>query len=149
MAVKTPPLRYLNKVFLKGRLGKNPDLRHMPSGDPVCNFSLATRMGNHVEWHRIVAYDDLADYVSNAFGSGDFVYVEAEIRTREFQTAEDKANNRKPRKILELIASDAHLLVKRGSGADSDSYDSNRAVTIEDAEALQEGDNTSGILSYL
>lgn len=113
------PYRYMNKVLLKGRLGKDPDLRFMPSGDPVCNFSIATRSGKHVEWHKIVAYEKLAEYVKEVFATGDFVYVEAEIRTREFQTAEDKANNRKPRKVLELIASEAHLLARRGDGSDS------------------------------
>lgn len=111
-----PPLRYQNEVRLKGRLGKDPELRFMPSGDPVCNFSIATRSGKHVEWHKIVAYENLAEYVKEAFATGDFVHVEAEIRTREFQTAEDKANNRKPRKVLELVAHEAYLLAKRGEG---------------------------------
>lgn len=108
------PVKYLNKVMLKGRLGKEPELRFMPSGDPVCNFSMATRSGRHVEWHKVVAYENLADYVKAAFTTGDFVYVEAEIKTREFLTAEDKANGRKARKVTELIAHEAHLLAKRG-----------------------------------
>lgn len=32
----------LNKVILIGRLGKDPEMRYMPNGEPVCNFSLAT-----------------------------------------------------------------------------------------------------------
>ena len=114
------PVRYLNKVMLKGRLGKDPELRFMPSGDPVCNFSMATRIGKHVEWHKIVAYENIAEYVKAAFATGDFVYVEAEIRTREFLTAEDKANGRKPRKVLELIAHEAHLLAKRGEPSEDE-----------------------------
>ena len=117
--MSTSPHRYLNKVLLKGRLGKDPELRSMPSGDPVCNFSIATRNGKHVEWHKIVAYEFLAHYAKDAFASGDFVYIEAEIRTREFQTSEDKALNRKPRKVLELITHEAHLLAKRGAGSET------------------------------
>lgn len=113
------PYRYLNKVMLKGRLGKDPDLRFMPSGDAVCNFSVATRSGEHVEWHKIVAYQKLAEYAKEVFARGDFVFVEAEIRTREFQTAEDKANNR-TRSVRELIAAELHLLSKRGESADGD-----------------------------
>jgi single-strand DNA-binding protein len=149
------PYRYLNKVLLKGRLGKDPELRFMPSGDPVCNFSIATRSGKHVEWHKIVAYEKLAEYVNAAFATGDFVYVEAEIRTREFQTAEDKANNRKPRKVLELIAGEAHLLAKRGESneaADDDlpaAGDGEGSAPAAAAPDTQGGDDASGLPKYI
>lgn len=113
------PFRYLNLTLLKGRVGKDPDLRHMPSGDPVCNFSVATRNGKHVEWHKIVAYEGLAEYATETFRTGDFVYVEAETRTREFKTAEDKARGRKAREIRELVAKELHLLA-RPKGATDD-----------------------------
>lgn len=108
---------YINKTFLKGRLGKDPDLRFLPSGDAVINFSLATMSGQHVEWHPIVAYKGLAERAKAEFGSGDVVYIEGEIRTREMQTAEDKAANRKPRKIREVIASALHLVEKNKKNA--------------------------------
>lgn len=114
------PVRYMNKVLLKGRLGKNPEIRKMPSGDSVCNFSLATKSGSHVEWHRVVAYGARADYVNAAFGVGDVVYLEAEIKTREFTTAEDKANGRQPRKVTELIVEEAHLVRKRGNNSENE-----------------------------
>lgn len=108
---------YINKTFLKGRLGKDPDLRYLPSGDAVINFSLATVSGQHVEWHPIVAYKNLADRAKAEFGSGDVVYIEGEIRTRDMQTADDKLHNRKPRKIRELIASALHLVEKNKKNA--------------------------------
>lgn len=111
---------YLNKVLLKGRLGQEPALRYMPSGDSVCNFSIATRSGQHVEWHKIVAYTRLADEISSTFHTGDMIFVEAEIRTREFMTEEDRKANRKPRKVLELVASEAHLIEKRSEGGEAD-----------------------------
>ncbi len=160
------PYRYLNKVLLKGRLGKDPELRFMPSGDPVCNFSIATRSGRHVEWHKIVAYEKLAEYANAVFATGDFVYVEAEIRTREFLTAEDKANNRKPRKVLELIAGELHLLAKRGEGdgeeeddSDGGRLDSDRAPALQaeggaaaagpDNQKTEGGGEAGGLPSYV
>lgn len=113
---------YLNKTLIKGRIGQNPALRYLPSGDPVCNFSVATKSGNHVEWHKIVCYKALAEFTAGSFKGGDLVFLEAEIRTREFQTAEDKAAGRKARKVVELIASEVHLVTKRG-GEDSDPID--------------------------
>lgn len=107
---------YINKVILKGRPGQNPEQRFLPSGDAVCNFNIATKSGNHVEWHRIVAYKNLAERAMRDFASGDLVYIEGEIRTREMITAEDKAQQRKPRKITEIIATALHLVEKKGAG---------------------------------
>ena len=134
----TSPVHYLNKVLLKGRLGKDPDLRYMPSGDPVCNFNIATRSGSHVEWHKIVAYTELAEYVNSEFKVGDFVYIEAEIRTREFQTAEDKLNKRKPRKVLELVAHEAHILKKRSEGKDPEQDQEVAAALSDENYSLRE-----------
>lgn len=60
----------VNKVIVLGNLGKDPDLRHLPNGDAVCNFSLATteswkdKEGNKqdkTEWHNIVIFRKLAE----------------------------------------------------------------------------------------
>ena len=132
------PLKYLNKVMLKGRLGKDPEIRYMPSGDPVCNFSLATRSGKHVEWHKIVAYEAVAVYIHTGYKTGDFVYVEAEIRTREFLTAEDRAAGRKPRKVTELIVQETHLLARNAGEEDEELA----APTDADAPKSDNGDTT-------
>lgn len=143
------PARYLNKVMLKGRLGKDPELRFMPSGDPVCNFSMATRSGKHVEWHKMVAYEVLAEYVKTSFATGDFVYVEAEIRTREFLTAEDKMHGRKPRKVLELVAHEAHLLAKRGDSNEGDEVNNHAPVEGEGAFAPESPVVDSGLPKFV
>lgn len=60
----------LNKVILIGRLGRDPEVRYMPNGEAVCNFSVATsetwndRNGQRVErteWHNITMYRKLAE----------------------------------------------------------------------------------------
>lgn len=109
-------LRCYNKVILKGFLGKSPEVRLLPSGDSVANFSIATTIQSHTEWHKIVCYSKLAEYVVKRLGEGDFVYIEAQIRTREFKTAESDEKGYRPRKVLELIAEEIHLVSKKGIG---------------------------------
>jgi len=103
---------YINKVLLKGRLGKAPELRFLPSGDPVANFSIATPDGQHVEWHPIAAYKELAERAKKEFDTGDMVYIEGKVKTRDYLSAEDRAAGRKPRKIREVIAEAVHLVEK-------------------------------------
>lgn len=143
---------YINKVILKGRPGKAPELRYLPSGDPVANFNIATRSGTHVEWHRIVAYKHLAERAKEQLDSGDLVYIEGEIKTRDMVTADDKAAGRKPRKITEIIATALHLVEKKGAGASKDQDD----LPPHDDAAPAAADNdtpapaaTPGIPSYL
>lgn len=145
---------YINKVILKGRPGKAPELRYMPSGDPVCNFNIATKSSNtHVEWHRIVAYKHLAERAMRDFDTGDLVYIEGEIKTREMISADDKANNRKARKITEIIATAVHLVEKKGAAGSKE--DSDLPPQDEIAAADNSNDSTpapaasSGIPSYL
>jgi len=108
---------YINKVILKGRIADKPSIRQLPSTDNVANFSVATRSGEHTEWHKVSAYKALADHVHDAFDKGDLVFIEAEIRTRTFLTTEDKnAGRTKPRSVTELIAHAAHLVERRGAG---------------------------------
>ena len=89
----------------------------MPSGDPVCNFNVATMKGDKVEWHRLVAYDKNADKAKRDFDTGDLVYIEGAIQTREMLSTQDQAAGRKPRKITEIIVSALHLVEKKGSSA--------------------------------
>ncbi len=83
-----------NKVFLVGRLGRDPELRYTPNGTPVANFPLATdesyndRDGNRqqkTEWHRIVVWNKQAESVSNYLGKGRQALVEGSLQTRKWQ----------------------------------------------------------------
>ncbi len=84
----------LNKVMLIGRLGRDPELRYTPSGQPVANFSLATdesyttKDGQRVErteWHRIVVWGKQAEFCGNYLAKGRLVYVEGRLETRKWQ----------------------------------------------------------------
>lgn len=83
----------LNKVLLIGRLGRDPEMRYTPSGQPVTNFSIATdetytgKDGQKVEkteWHKIVVWGKQAEFCGNYLSKGRLVYIEGKIETRKY-----------------------------------------------------------------
>jgi single-strand DNA-binding protein len=83
----------LNKVILIGRLGRDPEMRYTPSGQPVANFSIATdesykdKQGQKVEkseWHRIVVWGKQAEFCGNYLSKGRLVYIEGKLETRKW-----------------------------------------------------------------
>ncbi len=85
----------VNKVILIGNLGADPEVRSMPSGDRVCNLSLATNetwtdrdsgeRRERTEWHRVVIFDEkLAEVAQNYLRKGAKVYVEGQLQTRKW-----------------------------------------------------------------
>jgi single-strand DNA-binding protein len=116
--------RGVNKVILVGNLGKDPEIRYMPSGGAVANITIATseqwkdkqsgEMQERTEWHNVVFYDRLAEIVGEYLKKGSQVYVEGSIRTRKWQDKEGK-----DRYTTEIIARDMQMLGGRGGGAGS------------------------------
>ena len=86
---------YLNKAFLIGNLTADPELRNTPSGQPVCNFSIATnrvwkdrntgQQQKKTEFHNIVAWRRLAEIVSQFLKKGSLVYIEGRLETRSWE----------------------------------------------------------------
>jgi single-strand DNA-binding protein len=112
----------VNKVILIGRLGRDPELKYTPSGTPVCNFSLATdsvwkdktgEQKQQTEWHRIVAWNKLAEICGQYLTKGKQIYIEGSIRSRQY---EDKQGGGK-RTAYEIVAQQMKML---GSRADSE-----------------------------
>src|SRR6266851_7803909 len=84
----------INKVIVIGNLGANPNIRALPSGQNVANFSLATtarfkdRSGEQqkrTEWHRVVAFGNLADTCQQFLTKGRQVYLEGRLTTRQYE----------------------------------------------------------------
>ena len=84
----------LNKVILIGRLGKDPEVRYMPNGDAVCNFSVATseswkdsngQKQDRSEWHNVTMYRKLAEIAGQYLKKGSQVYLEGKIQSRKYQ----------------------------------------------------------------
>jgi single-strand DNA-binding protein len=83
----------VNKVILIGNLGRDPDVRYLPSGEAVANLSLATtdkykdksgQMVERTEWHRIALFGRQAEVCGEYLKKGSQVYVEGSIRTRKY-----------------------------------------------------------------
>ena len=83
----------LNNIQLIGRLGKDPESKYTTSGVHVCKFSLAVDAvppkehpeRKHTEWFNICAWAGLADVCDKYLSKGDLVYVQGEMRTREYE----------------------------------------------------------------
>lgn len=85
----------LNKVFLIGRLTKDPEVKNTPSGQMVCTFGLATnrvwsKQGarqEKTEFHNIVLWGRLAEIASQYLKKGGLTLIEGRIQTRSWQDA--------------------------------------------------------------
>ncbi len=88
----------VNKVILVGNLGKDPDIRYTATGDPMCNFSLATTESwkdkvsgerkELTEWHRVSFFGKTAEIAGQYLKKGSMVYVEGSLRTRKWTDKE-------------------------------------------------------------
>ncbi len=91
----------LNKVQLIGRLGDDPEIRHLNNGDKVVTLSMATsetwkdkdsgEKKEKTEWHRVVSFNQgLIGVLEKFVSKGDQIYVEGQLQTRKW---EDKEGN--------------------------------------------------------
>lgn len=104
----------LNKVILIGRLGRDPEVRYMPNGEAVCNFSVATseswkdsngQKQERSEWHNVTMYRKLAEIAGEYLKKGSQVYLEGKIKSRKYT---DK--NGVERTAYEIIANEMKML---------------------------------------
>lgn len=103
----------VNKVFVIGNLGRDPEVRFTDGGQAVCNFSVATtdvwndksgQKQERTEWHRIVAWGKTAELCGEYLKKGRQVHVEGRLQTREWE--KDGAK----RTTTEIIASHVTFL---------------------------------------
>jgi len=110
-----------NLVILIGNLGRDPEIKYLPSGDALANLSLATseswkdkQTGERVEkteWHRVVLFKRLAEIAGEYLKKGSKVYIEGKLQTRKWQ-AQDGSD----RYSTEIIANEMQMLDSRGNG---------------------------------
>src|SRR3972149_7589703 len=109
--------RSLNKVVLIGNLTRDPELRYTPQGTAVCTFGLATNRQwvteggekkEEAEFHRIVAWNKLAEICSQLLTKGRKTYIEGRLQTRSW-TGQDGQQ----RTATEIVASDMIILDSR------------------------------------
>lgn len=85
----------VNKVILVGNLGRDPEVRKMPSGDSVANLRIATSESwndrqsgerkEKTEWHNVVIFGKLAEVAEKYLRKGSKIYVEGSLQTRKWQ----------------------------------------------------------------
>jgi len=110
----------VNKVILIGNLGRDPEVRYLPSGDAVANFSIATtekwkdkngEMQEQTEWHRIAFFGRQAEICGEYLRKGSSVYVEGRLQTRKWT---DKEGHE--RTTTEIRGDRMQMLGGRGGG---------------------------------
>ena len=113
----------INKVILVGRVGKDPEIRHLDQNVKVATFRLATDESyknsngekiTNTEWHTIVLWRGLADITEKYVKKGSLLYIEGKITTREWT---DKDGNK--RYNMEIVADTMQMLDKRSDQASS------------------------------
>jgi single-strand DNA-binding protein len=132
--------RSLNRVQLIGNLTRDPELRYTPSGTAVCTFGLATNRAwttdsgekhEEAEFHRIVAWNKLAELCSQFLTKGRKVFVEGRLSTRSWN-----AQDGTQKSITEIVISDMILLdSRRTEGAAEPEEVAEKQVYEGEAEA--------------
>jgi single-strand DNA-binding protein len=112
----------VNKVFLLGNVGKDPEIRSTPGGAIVANFTLATSdrfqdaQGNwqdRTEWHTLVTFKRTAEIVRDYVKKGTKLFVEGKLQTRSW---DDKESGQKRYKT-EVVVFELSLLSGREEGS--------------------------------
>ncbi|HEV2133704.1 MAG TPA: single-stranded DNA-binding protein [Terracidiphilus sp.] len=134
----------VNKVFLLGNVGRDPEIRSTGGGKMVANFSLATaerykdQQGNwqeRTEWHNIVVYERLAEIVRDYVKKGSKLFIEGRLNTRNWEDKEFAG-----RKVYrtEIVVNELSLLSAREEGAGSSRPNSSAAQFDQRPAAAQE-----------
>ena len=133
---------YINKAMLFGNLTRDPELRALPSGMNVVNFSLATnrvftdrdgKKQEQTDFHNVVVFGKQADTVNQYLKKGSSVFVEGRMQTRSW---DDKATNEKKYRT-EVIADRVQFGPRASGGASTGGprNDSGTPAPVEDMTA--------------
>ena len=112
----------VNKVILIGNLGKDPEMRYLPSGEAIANFSVATSENwtdktsgdkkEATEWHRVAFFGRTAEVAGQYLKKGAKIYVEGSLRTRKWQDKDGQ-----DRYTTEVKGDVMRMLDRRGEGS--------------------------------
>lgn len=118
----------INKAIIIGRLGADPEVRQVSSGNSVATLSVATsekwtdrdgQAQERTEWHRVIAWGKLAEICGKFLAKGRQVYVEGRIQTRQWEDSQGQK-----RYTTEIVANTVQFLGSQ-QGARPDNYDNN------------------------
>lgn len=144
----------VNKVILIGNLGRDPEVRYLPSGSAVCNLRLATTESwkdkasgekkEITEWHSVVLFDKLAEIAGEYLRKGRSVYIEGRLQTRKWQDKETGAD----RYSTEVRGDVMQMLGSREGGGIGASDDSGEAPARSSAKPAAKAPATAGADPY-
>lgn len=113
-------MKGVNRVILVGNLGRDPEVRYLPSGGAVTNVTVATseswkdkqtgQLKTETEWHKVNFFGKLAEIAGEYLKKGSKVYIEGSLQTKEWQ---DKEGNK--RQTTEIKASAMQMIDSKGS----------------------------------
>ena len=130
--------RSLNRVELIGNLTRDPELRYTPQGTAVCTFGVATNRSwttdsgekkEDSEFHKVVAWNKLAELCSQLLTKGRKVYVEGRLANRSW-TGQDGTQ----KTTTEIVIHDMLILDSRKETTKEDGVEENQEVPVADAQ---------------
>jgi single-strand DNA-binding protein len=133
----------VNKVILIGNLGRDPEVRYMPSGDAVANISIATtetwkdkngEKQEKTEWHTVVLFGRQAEVAGEYLKKGRSVYIEGRLQTRKYT---DKEGVEKY--STEIVGDRMQLLGGRDAGSGGETEFSGGGAARREAPAAAGG----------
>lgn len=122
----------LNKVELIGRLGKDPEVRYMTTGDAVANVSLATtetwkdkqgQKQEKTEWHNLVFYRRQAEVVGEYLKKGALIHIEGKLTTEKYQ------KDGEDRYATKIVVTEMIMLGGNNKAADENHHDAAPAAS--------------------
>jgi len=140
--------RSLNKVQLIGNLTRDPELRYTPTGAAVCTIGLATNRSwvmesgekkEETEFHRVVAWNKLAELCSQLLAKGRKIYVEGRLRTNQWQGQDGTQ-----RYTTEVVIEDMIILDSRRPDAGGDEAGEHGAGETKTTVAQPETQSAGG-----
>ena len=126
----------VNKVILLGNLGGDPESKALPSGQAVCNFSIATtetykdrneQQQEKTEWHRIVVYGKVGENAAKYLKKGRQVYIEGKLSTRSWDDKEGKKHY-----MTEVVANQVVFIGGAGGGEQRPAAASGKGSAADD-----------------
>ncbi|HKQ25006.1 MAG TPA: single-stranded DNA-binding protein [Burkholderiales bacterium] len=137
----------VNKVILIGNLGRDPEVRYMPSGDAVANISIATtetwkdkngEKQEKTEWHRVAMFGKTAEIAGEYLKKGSQVYIEGRLETRKWTDKEGQE-----RYTTEIRADRMQMLGSRSGGSERMAPPEDEAPRAAAAPAKKSGGGAS------
>ncbi len=120
----------MNKIIIVGYLGRDPEMRYSPSGNPMTSFSIASsrryttaagEQREETEWFNCTAFGRLADVCNQYLARGRQTYIEGRLRSRQYERRDGT-----PGFSLDVSVTEMHLLGRRDDQSDGGSADQRR-----------------------